>query len=247
MRPETRCRLFLVRTPETVDTGHFALLDDAEQRRCQKLRKPENRARFTTAHALLRMTLAAALGTTPQDVVIRAGTNRRPELGHGTGPDDCNVDFNLSSTPGYAACAIGFAVRVGIDLELTQPDQGGAGLWDRVLTTAERQWLEQSSDPAAFYRLWTLKEALAKADGEGLGLPFNRLEVLPNDRGSFDLDLQVLTRTDWSWRIISLDSEVPAALALAGTETGGTILINDGLPSCFQAVQAQTGTEAQNR
>jgi len=237
------CTVFVVRAPQVVNTAHFARLGSEEQRACRRLRHEEHRARFTCAHALLRLTLAARLHMTPQDLILQAGTNRRPELAPELARQHPGVDFNLSTTPGFAACVIGQGVRVGIDIELARPGPTVAQLKDQVLTRKEQDWLEQSNDPAGFFQLWALKEAVAKADGEGLGLPFNKLEVLPLKNGSLSLDLHLVARAARRWRLIALQSVVPGALAMAGPEIEGDIGINEQLPASFRAVHVSIGAQ----
>ena len=62
------------------------------------------------------------------------------------------------------------------------------GLSDLVLTPQEIMFLKSSEEKekhATFYRLWTLKESLIKANGQGLSYPINSIEalnLLPGDK-----------------------------------------------------------------
>lgn len=237
------CTVFLVRAPKIVNTAHFAHLSVEEQSTCGRLRNEEHRARFTCAHALLRLSLAARLDIATRDLNLQAGANRRPELAPELARQHPGVDFNLSTTPGYAACAIGQGVRVGIDIELVRSGPTVAQLKDQVLSRREQDWLEHSNDPAGFFKLWTLKEAVAKADGEGLGLAFNELETLPLEDGNLDLDLRRLAQANRRWRVIALRSVVPAALAITGPVIDADILINEAMPASFRAVHVSIGAQ----
>ena len=79
-------------------------------------------------------------------------------------------DFSgsLSHSGGHAVLAVpsaGFAV--GADLERIRPRCFDA--WpDWVLHEDEARWLQSHAEPADYYALWTLKEALLKAAGLGL-------------------------------------------------------------------------------
>jgi 4'-phosphopantetheinyl transferase len=242
---EPRCKLYLVEAPLTVDPAQLALLSDAERQTCTRLLNETHRARYTCAHALLRLVLADRLQIAAQKIEIQPGLNRRPELGRRHAAQAPGLDFNLSGTPGHVACAVGHDVRVGVDLEFPRPEHVIAELLERVLTHRERRWYADADDPRAFYQLWTLKEALAKADGEGLGLPFNQIETLPLGNGALDLDLSWPGRAPCRWRLLSLDAGVPAALALAGPDTSGTIALNAGVPVGFQAVDVRVMAEGQ--
>ncbi len=243
LRTGSYCAVFLVRAPRIVNTAHFARLSDEEKRTCGRLRNEEHRARFTCAHALLRLTLAARLDITPRDLNLQAGVNRRPELATELARQHPGVDFNLSTTPGYVACAIAQGVRVGIDIEQVRSGPTVAQLKDQVLSRKEQDWLEHSNDPAGFFKLWTLKEAVAKADGEGLGLAFNELETLPQEDGNLDLDLRLPARATRRWRVIALRSVVPAALAITGPEIDVDIRINEAVPVLFRALHVSIGAQ----
>ncbi len=78
--------------------------------------------------------------------------------------------FNFSRSGGVAVLAVAASGRVGVDIEALKP-----GDFDGVVlaqfSAAERLELERLPEDlrlSAFYRGWTLKEALVKATGEGL-------------------------------------------------------------------------------
>lgn len=195
------------------------MLTPEEQVACGRFRQSERRARFACGRYLLQHALTARLGGTPGEFNVIPGRHRRPELCGDAARQFPEVDFNLSSTPGYVACAVASGLRVGVDIEV--PDRVGGRKADNeavgelVFTPEERAWLAQQTDPhARFYQLWTLKEAIAKADGEGLGLPFDRLRVLPGEDGALAADLSAVGPVGDHWRLFSLEAGVPAALAL---------------------------------
>lgn len=222
---------------------HFAVLDDAERAACQRLRSETHRARYAAGHALLRRALAETLNIEPAAIALQAGKNRRPEMAPVHADIAPGLDFNLSSTSGFVAVAIGHRVRVGIDLERVAEKLADAAIFPTVLSADEQEWVRRSSDPQAFFRIWTLKEALAKADGEGLGLPFNRIQTLPRQDGGLDLDLSPVRRPGANWRIFSLQASVPAALAIAGADVSGPVVFNDTTPPGFEAVGVEIRAE----
>ncbi|WP_074409450.1 4'-phosphopantetheinyl transferase family protein [Aquimarina megaterium] len=88
-------------------------------------------------------------------------------------------DFNISHSGDYVICAIGKNIRLGIDIE----EHRKRNLKDfRNLMTAD-QWdeINNASCPLnAFYKYWTIKESVIKADGRGFYIPLNELEVKNN-------------------------------------------------------------------
>ena len=80
----------------------------------------------------------------------------------------------MSHSAGHAALALGWGVdALGVDLEHTRA-RPFEDLLPAFARPEEEAWWQQSPDPGqAFYRLWTLKEALFKAqsaDAEPKGL-----------------------------------------------------------------------------
>ena len=79
-----------------------------------------------------------------------------------------NYSGSLSHSGGHAVLAVPSAdFPVGAGLERLHPRRFDA--WpDWVLHADEARWLQQHAELADYYALWTLKEALLKATGQGL-------------------------------------------------------------------------------
>ena len=79
-----------------------------------------------------------------------------------------NYSGSLSHSGGHAVLAVPSAdFPVGVDLERLRPRRFDAWpYW--VLHADEASWLQQHAELADYYALWTLKEALLKATGQGL-------------------------------------------------------------------------------
>lgn len=82
--------------------------------------------------------------------------------------------FSLSHTRGMLACLVSLTAAAAVDVEHIVHTDDLTHVADAVLARRERealghlagtQWTER------FFDYWTLKEAYAKARGEGLGLP----------------------------------------------------------------------------
>ena len=80
------------------------------------------------------------------------------------------LQFNLSHTRGFVACAISIANAVGIDVEAVSrnPDIEVADRFFSPREVAILRAMPPERQPETFLRFWTLKEALIKATGEGL-------------------------------------------------------------------------------
>lgn len=85
-----------------------------------------------------------------------------------------DIYFNLSHTLGYVACAIS-RTEVGIDVEKVRPYRKVAA--SKVCTPLEQALITQSKDPnEMFFRLWTLKESIVKAEGTGINQSLKQFE-----------------------------------------------------------------------
>ncbi|HQT21506.1 MAG: hypothetical protein B7X86_01110 [Sphingobacteriales bacterium 17-39-43] len=87
-----------------------------------------------------------------------------------------NVDFNISHSGDHVVCAFSTKSKIGIDLEKIKAisisdfkNQFHEQEWDHIMTS-ENKYLW-------FYYYWTAKEAVIKADGRGLSIPFIELRV----------------------------------------------------------------------
>jgi 4'-phosphopantetheinyl transferase len=213
------------------------LLSAAEQEAANRFRVAGRRRRYLLGRLLLRHVLAELLDAAPAEIGIEAGHNNRPEL---TGPwaDQAErrlglpLDFNLSSTPGRIACGVALGARVGVDVEWPRPLDDLHELARTVLAPEEITWMEAQDAPLhAFYRLWTLKEAAAKAHGEGLGLPFPALRLQPDEAGGLLADFDVLESHPTRWSVLGLEASGPAALALHWNDgTPGKIELSPSWP-----------------
>jgi 4'-phosphopantetheinyl transferase len=91
------------------------------------------------------------------------------------------VDFNISHSKDYVICAISENCALGIDIEKIEPqfdisDNTG------IFTPEEIEHIDNSpSQQAAFFRIWTRKESIIKANGKGLSLPLNKINCLPDE------------------------------------------------------------------
>ncbi|MEI6756849.1 MAG: 4'-phosphopantetheinyl transferase superfamily protein [Chlorobium sp.] len=156
----------------------FELLGDEERLHCLRFRQERDRIAYVAAHALLRCTLSQTLGLPPASLIIARDSMGKPFL---HAPESLRLDFNISHTAGMVAVAISKAGKVGVDVEavdrkmMPQHDVSAFGM-----SHEEKTELASLSEPErsdAFFDLWTAREAVAKADGRGLSLPFSLIRI----------------------------------------------------------------------
>ncbi|MFD0885749.1 4'-phosphopantetheinyl transferase family protein, partial [Streptosporangium algeriense] len=107
------------------------------------------------------------LGLPPRRVPLTEDARGRPAL-RGDRP---RYDFNLSHSGNRLALSVARGLRVGIDVERVTERDGVAVIARRYFGDRERQRLDRSSDRSyleRWYRIWTTREAHAKARGTGV-------------------------------------------------------------------------------
>jgi len=156
-----------------------AALSAEERARAGRFGTALLRQRWIAGRATLRSMLAEALAIDPAAIRIRRGVRDRPEL-----DGDHGIDFNVSHTGGAALIAIAVGARdgmhIGIDIEREDRRVNADGLARKFLSERERgeiAALDPDERRRTFLRLWTCKEAMSKATGEGLSAPFRHLVV----------------------------------------------------------------------
>lgn len=157
-----------------------ATLSPAELVRRERFGTPALRERYVAGRGTLRVLLAATLGLEPAAVPIVRGEHGRPRLdGNAAG-----IDFNVSHTRDVALVGIlrlpDCRTRIGVDIEHGERAVAADRLAPRYLAPGERDRLAALGNDErrrSFIRLWTAKEAMSKATGDGLRAPMGRLDV----------------------------------------------------------------------
>ena len=143
------------------------LLSKEELDRADKFMFDRDRHRFANCRSILRCIIGRYLDMNPRDISFVYGPYGKPALAHTLSGD---LQFNLSHSGGLALFAFaGF--EIGVDVELVHPFSNLNGVASRLFSKEEYKViysLPELEKIKAFYRLWTRKEAAAKAIGSGL-------------------------------------------------------------------------------
>jgi 4'-phosphopantetheinyl transferase len=178
-----------MRTPP-VDAPEIArwldLLDEEESAQAGRFRLAPDRAAYVAAHALLRRTLSVLSPRVPaQSWRFAPDTLGRPQVVPAS-----ELRFSVSHCRPFVACAVARGFDLGIDVEdLSRPETQ----WRDALAflpDAERAYIEAATGNERrdrFFRLWTLREAFAKASGMGVAQSFEEV--------AFTLDPPALSST----------------------------------------------------
>jgi 4'-phosphopantetheinyl transferase len=103
--------------------------------------------------------------------------------------DDDSLAFNLSHSGTLALVAISSEGPLGIDIEQHRTIRDIDQLAKRYFTPAEAALVAR--DPAVFFRLWSRKEAWIKAQGGGLAIPLDTVDLSADTDGWFIEDLSI--------------------------------------------------------
>ncbi|WP_075879976.1 4'-phosphopantetheinyl transferase family protein [Vreelandella massiliensis] len=172
-------RIWLLPIASAVPRTWYDYLDAQERARADRFLNPADRSAFIAAHVMLRALLSSCGTRAPSDWTFTVDANGKPRIA------DDNArsfpSFNISHTAGLVAAIADPAGRaVGIDVEPSH----------RVIDPIMTPWVLSGEERKHFTRLdetaagdellqrWVLKEALAKATGQGLAMDVTRIEII---------------------------------------------------------------------
>ena len=171
-------------------------LSPDEYRHWHEIRQPGRQREYLLGRILLRRLLAERLGCPPDTLVFRTSEHGKPTLvSH-------DWQFNLSHSGDWLVLALCQQGPLGVDVEMGLRQRPVLPLAQRFYAPDEYQWLlalpsrEQAS---AFYRLWSRKEAVLKAQGAGIAAGLDKVCFVPQQAWRLDnrLDEHDYRVQDW--------------------------------------------------
>lgn len=158
------------------------LLRPDERSRAESFRFDHDRRRFVFCRSALRRLIGSYVGQPPGEIAFSYGRYGKPAL-----PERCShsdspsLHFNLSHTKGRFLFVFSRSQPVGIDVEAIEPERDWDGMARHFFHPNECRFLQTQPDAErvrAGYALWTCKEAVLKARGDGVGGGLEKFEVL---------------------------------------------------------------------
>jgi len=105
--------------------------------------------------------------------------------------------FNISHSGSYIICAYSPDINIGIDIEeITEID---IDEYAQVLTYREYEYLRNGNNQD-FFKLWTIKEAVMKADGRGFSLDPRTIDLMDDEK--------TITLGNNIWHILQLEIDI---------------------------------------
>ena len=145
-------------------TGPCGCLNADERERMAKFRLDKPRQQFATTRTLLRQLLGRYLKCEPSDVAISHESTGKPIV------RGYPLHFNVTHSDDIAAFAVSTG-RVGIDIERIKPMPNFDSIVKRFFNAGEVAFFDDlpaHKRERAFFQMWTRKEALLKALGQGI-------------------------------------------------------------------------------
>ena len=169
-------RLLLDDRHNLIDTC-MPLLTLEERQQAERRRAGRVREEFAMARVCLRILLGNALAVEPLSLVFSAGPYGKPALSM----DGCKISFNVTHSHGVILIALSRTGNLGIDVEHLDRPADIMEVAESAFHPDEVEMLRSIDSHEikrlAFYRCWTQKEAIIKADGRGLSLPLSSFKV----------------------------------------------------------------------
>lgn len=156
-----------------------AFLSTEEAARARRFRVPRDRNRYVIRRWILRSLLARYTARDPHRLDIRCEPEGKPYLAGGEDEPSCR--FSLSDSDAFAVFALSPRERIGVDVERIRDLPEMNDIVSGHFTAREREALlscPESGRLRLFYRFWTRKEAVLKAQGEGLLIPLDSVEAV---------------------------------------------------------------------
>ena len=200
------------------------ILSASERSRCERALIDRVQRERLLSRALVRCVLSRYADVSPEAWRFRENRFGRPEIvpRHGVPP----LRFNVSHSYGVVTAAFTLGHDVGIDVESLSRSLSVDAV-SKFLSTAEHEQIAALTGVAqsdALLRIWTLKEAYAKARGMGFSLPFDRFSFAVNARRkpSLACDSEI-DENPGSWQFEQFDI-TPSHVAAVAVRTEGTEL-----------------------
>ncbi len=209
----------LVLTPEQ-EEAQRRLLSTDEIKRADRFRFAMHRQRYIAARSLLRRVLGRYLDVDPATIHFSYADHGKPYL------DQVSLQFNLSHSDEMAVIALTEEYPIGVDIEKISTTYNDA-VAKRFFSESEySQLIELPPDQriTAFYRIWSRKEAIIKALGEGLRFPLSQFSVsIKTEIESIVLDHHGMT----TWHLESFTVHPAYQSAFATRQSVNKVIVGE--------------------
>jgi 4'-phosphopantetheinyl transferase len=200
-------------------------LSVSDRERANRFRFPEDRARFILGRQLLTALISEHRGAPPQPLELAVTEHGRPYLA-----DDPALAFSISHAGTLVAVALALNARVGLDVESLDRRLQLDPLAERIFSPADLvrfRALPPASRHAAFFRAWTGKEAILKAQGIGLFGGVQEISVPMEEKEGKNSSTIVHGPDNSTWHLVPLTVPTGYLGAVACDDPRQTVRMRD--------------------
>ncbi|WP_231427172.1 4'-phosphopantetheinyl transferase superfamily protein [Pedobacter sp. Leaf250] len=156
---------------EAIKDKIHQILSENEINRSKRFMMQHDRERYLSTRYALRKIIALGIGTPANELLFSEGHNKKPFIQ--------GIEFNISHSSDRIVIALS-KESIGIDVELINKNFDFEPLITECFNKQEEKLIRGSINKRiAFYGLWTRKEGILKATGEGLLNNLKELDCLP--------------------------------------------------------------------
>lgn len=172
---------------------------------------------FIARRSMLRWLIGAYLRCEPESLHFGVTELGKPAL---NSPRGARLAFNVSHTDGIALLAFALNCRLGIDVERRFGDIDVVNVARGIFSPIEESRLAaaRADSTTAFFSIWTRKEALLKALGEGLGAEptaYTTADSHAPSEGRWHASKNGTPVSGWTCLDLGLGTEVHGAVAVS--------------------------------
>jgi 4'-phosphopantetheinyl transferase len=214
-------RISLEMTPHQVGVMEQLLSAD-ELERAERFRFQKDRDHFIVARGMLKSVLGKYLNMQPDRLKFDYGLFGKPRLEEKT--NQKKIQFNISHSRDLALCAVAQKREVGVDLEYSHADHSFESIAEQFFSKQEAAVLNSCPEHLRlrlFLKLWTRKEACLKAQGRGLVVDPNKIDVCSVREDAcplIQLNETALKTPVLSFRDLDIGADYAAAVAAEGND-----------------------------
>jgi len=157
---------------QRIKDDYIKILTEAELAKSLQYLKNTDRKRYIVSKYLSKILLSKVTNNDPSSIKFSISTNKKPAAE--------GIEFNISHS-GNCLLITFSPSAVGIDIETINRSFKFETLLNECFSVEEIDFINSGEDKLLFfYTLWTRKEALLKATGEGLVDDLDQVTCLPS-------------------------------------------------------------------
>jgi 4'-phosphopantetheinyl transferase len=164
-----------IRISENIEgiLSNIDLLSQNDLKKMGRIVRKQDKDSFLTSAVMKKILCGYYLGCEPHDVEFELNEFQKPKI-----KNQGNIHFNTSHS-GDRLVFIFCSNPCGIDIEIINPKFDYSSVLERSFHPGEIDFIQKSNDPISqFFKIWTIKESILKAEGTGLMDNLNELNTL---------------------------------------------------------------------